>query len=205
MPLISPGDIHFSPASMAGQVPSGNYAVTSSTLGSRRYHGSRTAGPSSGSYPDSDDYFLSTSSGMNYRSMIVPDGSYAGPMLSSLSGFDADFASEFLTEDAFSGNTCSDLTFVPPQYPGQGSSQDHLNPSYTPMDSLYMPTMMPSFNTADMSRLPTPPPEEYLQTCFPSGHVFQEQLCPLEKDFTTSEGTSACHMEPDRSDPSRLP
>ncbi|OCT54232.1 hypothetical protein CLCR_00265 [Cladophialophora carrionii] len=180
---------------MAGQVPTGNYAVTSSTLGSRRYHGSRPVAPSSGSYPDSDDYFLSTSSGMAYRSIPVSDGSFAGPMLSGLSGFDADFASEFLTEDAFSGDSCSDLTFVPSQYPGQGNSPDHLNTSYMPMDSLYMPTMMPSFNT-DVSRLPTPPPEEYLQTCFPSGHIFQDQLCPMDKDFTISESATTCNMEP---------
>ncbi|KAJ9605485.1 hypothetical protein H2200_010142 [Cladophialophora chaetospira] len=175
---------------MAGQMTNGNFSLTSSTLDSRRHHGPRSAGFSSRSYHDDDEYFLATSSGMGYPSMTMSDSHFAVPVMS----YDAaDLTSEFLTEEAFSGNNSADMTFVPSHYPSNANSQDHMHPGYMPMESsIYMPGMVPTFNPADISRYPTPPPEEENDYFLQSVQGFQDQSCSMEKDFAMSHGTTLC-------------
>ncbi len=198
MPVISRDSMPFSSASLAGQTTNGNFSLTSSAMGSRRNHGSRSA-ISSESYSDEDEYFLSASSGMSYPSMSMSDSHFAVPVM----GFDADLTSEYLTEDAFSGNSSAEMTFVTSHYPGQGNSQEYFHSGYLPMEtSMYMPAMMPNFNPSDCSRYPTPPPEEENDYFLQSVQGFQEQTCPMDKDFAMSNGIAAYSGSPDRLAPS---
>ena len=157
---------------------------------------------STGSYPDNDDFYLpTTSSAMNYPSMTIPGDAFDVPAMSSLDSFDMDFASEYLIEDAFSGTTSEDLTFVPAEYSGRGHAQDVMNSTFMPMDSPYMPASATSrFNPADIARHLTPPPEELLQNYFSSVQLYQDQQYSMDKDFTGYDSSSISHSSPDRLD-----
>ena len=202
MPVRLGHSMPFNSAALADEMTHGNFSLTSSALGSRRTHSSRSAAFSSGSYADDDEYLLSASAGMSYPSMSISDSPFAVPVM----GYDADLTSEFLTEDAFSSNSSAEMTFVSPHYPGQGNPQEHLHSDYLPMESsMYMPGMMPNFNAADCSRYPTPPPEEENDYFLQSVHGYQEQSCPMDKDFAMSNGFDTCFPSPDRSDTSSFP
>ena len=201
MPATYADYIPFSFASMAGET-NGNFSSISSSSGSRQYQGSKPAAFSFGPYPDSDNYFLSVS-GMTYPLMSMTDSPFVVPVMSSMSGYDADLTSEFLMENALSANNSADATFVPSRYPGQSHSQDYTSSGFMSRESpLYPVGMIHNCYSAEFSppRLPTPPPEENLQDCL-SAHVFQEQLCLINKDFTLCEADAACCASSDRSEP----
>ncbi|OAL23261.1 hypothetical protein AYO22_06311 [Fonsecaea multimorphosa] len=143
---------------------------------------------------------------MTYASMTVSDGAFVVPVMSSLSGFDADPTSEFLTEEAFSGDNSADLTLVPSsQYPGQDQSEDLMISGYIPLDTspIYHHGMVNHFSsqTFSVQRLPTPPPEDYVRDCL-SAQTLQEKLCPDTQDsalFGTNPVSKALPDRPIRS------
>ena len=137
---------------------------------------------------------------MNYADMSMSDAPFAVPIMSSMGGYDVDFTSEFLSDDAFAYDASADLNFVPTQYSGHGNSQDHMASSYMNMDpSLYMAAPTPSYNRAITSRPLTPPPdEEFQQLCYSSGQMFQDQPYMMDDDFTGCDAlyyTSADRLE----------
>ncbi|EXJ70884.1 uncharacterized protein A1O5_05876 [Cladophialophora psammophila CBS 110553] len=138
---------------------------------------------------------------MTYDSMTVSGGAFAVPVMSSLSGFDADPTSEFLTEEAFSGDNSTDLNLVPSsQYHGQDQPEDLMISGYMNVDSasLYHPGMVTHFSSPGFSlqRLPTPPPEEYVRDCL-SAQNSQEKMYPNAQDSTLYGNNTVCKASPD--------
>ncbi|KIW77339.1 hypothetical protein Z517_09785 [Fonsecaea pedrosoi CBS 271.37] len=198
MPVTYADSVPFSSASMAGGMSNAHFSLTSTSPVSRRCYGTAPSVYPSGQYPHSDDFFLSASSAMTYASMTASDGAFVVPVMSSLGGFDADPTSEFLTEDAFSGDNSPDLNLVQSsQYPGQDQPEDLIIPGYMSMDTspLYHQGMVNNYSSQSFSvqRLPTPPPEDYVRDCLSA----QEKLCPDAQDSALYGSNTVSKALPD--------
>ena len=202
MPVINADTLHFSSASMAGETVERNFSLSSSTSGPRRHHGGRPD-PLSGPYPGNDDFCWPTNTGISYASLGTADSPY-GAMMSNLTSYDADLTSEFLTEDAFSGSSATDVNLVPSQCLGQDPSQVAFNIGYQPLNSSYNTGMYPTLSPAEYLQQgpPSPPGEDTIQARLAillsqSGH---NSLCSMDDEFPMTEANSMYHAPPNRSD-----
>ncbi|EHY60356.1 hypothetical protein ABEF92_005880 [Exophiala dermatitidis] len=203
MPVTYTEPMDFRPHGMNEGLTSSHFAYASSSWAPGRHSSSGTGPLSTGSYSDSDDYVVVTSSAMAYPSLSISESPYNMPMMSSMSGFDSDPAYEFLTDDVVSGTSAADLKLAQTNYQGQGQTQDLMEPSYISMDSvdsssLYMPGVMNNFYSSDLSwqnRILTPPPEDYVQEILPQHFLtaqdYQSDLCQHNRTLSAHNETIA--------------
>ena len=192
MPVNYSEPMAISSAMAADEFPNSNFSLISSSPGSYRYPGSKPSSVSSESYPDSDDYFLPTTSSVSFSSLGASDSTFTLPGMSGIGVYDSDPTYEFLADHVLSSNSPPEMNSVPSHYPGQTQPQEYLAPTYIPMDAPMYNSGMMNFCSPDISwqsRILTPPPEDYVQEVLPQ-HLMAAQNfhedSQSDRDFSVS-------------------